>query len=283
MFRRLSFRNKLLFLIMPILATGLLSLGFSAYSYITRIIEEDLTISMLATTGKSAETINVWLKTLLLEPETIASTPAAKAINDDFDRIDRYNINRHRILHKRHPEIFQDIYAANRQGEYHTIRPEGDGYSTFIGDIVNRDYFIALMAGGAPRITPPLISRTTGLPTIFLVAPIHDDEDRPQGLIGAGISLDYVQKIAASLKSGQTGYGVIVARDGTFVSHPNTDWVMKKKITEMEDPSVAELGKKMIAGNSGVFRYEFAGQKKNRFLPAHRDQWLVCRDGSSRG
>lgn len=36
---------------------------------------------------------------ILLEPETIASTPAAQGINRDFRALSLRNINRHRILH----------------------------------------------------------------------------------------------------------------------------------------------------------------------------------------
>ena len=149
----LSLRGKILLWVMPIAILGLLSLSYVAYKYINIIIEKELSSSMLMSVGKSAESINRWLKTIMIEPETIASTPAAKRINEDFRGFDLQNINRHILLHKKYPDIFQDIYAANRKGEYHTVQQDGDGYSFFVGDIANRPYFLVSGHGvGTARI-----------------------------------------------------------------------------------------------------------------------------------
>lgn len=196
----------------------------------------------------------------MIEPETIAATPAAKQINEDFDAFDRQNINRHKILHKKYPDIFQDIYASNRYGEYHTVIKKDGTYSLFVGDIANRPYFLSIMAGGSTQITPPLISRTTGVPTIFMVAPILDNNNRPQGLVGAGISLQYIQKVAQELKAGKTGFGFIIGKDGTFIYHPESDFVMRKKISDMDSTSMVDMGKMMLAGGSGIFRYDQHGE-----------------------
>lgn len=263
--RNLSFRNRLLLWVMPVIVLGIISLGSGAYWYLNNLVEKELTASMQATTAKAAENINTWFKTLLLEPETIASTPAAKAINTDYRLIDIQNINRHKMLHEKYADIFLDIYAANRRGIYHSVREQGNKYFMNVGDINNRDYFISIMSGGPSQITPPLISRSTGIPTIFIVAPIKDELNRPQGLIGAGISLGYVQKLAESLKASRNGYGIVIAGDGTFIYHPNRDYIMKKKATELYDPSASEVGKKMILGGSGMLRYTLDGVRKVAF------------------
>ena len=85
------------------------------------------------------------------------------------------------------------------------------------------------MSGGPTQITPPLVSRTTGIPTVFMVAPILDERRRPIGLVGAGISLSYIQKIVQGLRAGTTGYGIMVSRDGTFIYHPDQTSIMHKK------------------------------------------------------
>ncbi len=273
----LSLRGKILLWIMPIAILGLVSLSIVAYKYINIVIEKELSSSMLMSVGKSAESINRWLATIMVEPETIASTPAAKRINEDFDAFDVQNISRHKILHEKHPDIFQDIYAANRKGEYHTVLQNGSEYSIYTGDIANRPYFLSIMAGGPTQITPPLISRTTGIPTIFMVSPILDDNKQPQGLVGAGISLTYIQQIAEDLKAGKTGYGFIVAKDGTYISHPEHNMVMQKKIVERGVHSEHELGVLMISGGSGVYSYVQEGQEMVAFYqPIPITGWSVA-------
>ncbi len=275
--RYVSLRSKLLMWIMPIAILGLVSLSLVAYKYINIVIEKELSSSMLVSIGKSAESINRWLTTIMIEPETIASTPAAKNINEDFQSFDLENINRYKMLHSKYPDIFQDIYAANRKGEYHTVQQKGSGYSLFIGNIEDRPYFRSIMAGGPTQITPPLISRTTGIPTIFMVSPIVDDQERPQGLVGAGISLKYIQQIAQGLRAGKTGYGFIIAKDGTFISHPNSRFVMHKKITEFDDISEKKLGELMLSGRSGMYRFTRNGKGMVAFYqPIPITGWSVA-------
>lgn len=262
---------------MPITVLGLLSFSFVAYKYINVVIEKELSNSMLMSVGKSAESINRWLVTLMIEPEIMASTPAAKRINQDFSALDRQNINRHKVLYEKYPDIFQDIYAANSKGEYHTVQQSGDEFSIFVGDIANRPYFSSIMAGNPTQITPPLISRTTGIPTIFMVSPILDDQDHPQGLIGAGISLKYIHKIARGLKAGDTGYGFIIAKDGAYIYHPDPEMVLQEKITELDDPSEQELGRLMLSGGSGMYRYTQGGRGMVAFYqPIDVTGWSVA-------
>lgn len=142
---------------------------------------------------------------------------------------------------------------------------KGEEYTLAIGNIKTREYFQAIMAGGPTQITPPLISKTSGLPTIFMVAPIKDDQNSVQGLIGVGVSLQYVQNLTEKLKLGKTGYGMMIAKDGTFIQHPNKDWVMQKKLLEIDEPSAKELGKRMLEGKPGIYRYATDGIKKIAF------------------
>lgn len=272
-----TLRKKILLWIMPIAIMGLLSLSSVAYWYINNVIEKELSNSMLLSVGKSAESINRWLETIMLEPETIAATPAAKKINENFEAFDLQNINRHKVLHSKHQDIFQDIYAANSKGEYHTILKDEAGFRIFVGDIANRPYFISIMSGGATQITPPLISKTTGIPTVFMVSPILNEQNQPQGLVGAGISLQYIQQIAQELHAGKTGYGIMIARDGAFIYHPDNDLVMSQKLTDRHSATERELGKLMLSGQTGVYHYSSNNIKMVAFYqPIPITGWAVA-------
>ena len=268
MWNRISYRDKLLLWVMPVLLLGLVALAAGAYWYSYKVVEEKLTQSMLATAEKAAAGLELWCRTLVVEPETIAATPAAKAINESFAQIDAQNLNRKKFLQAHYPDLFLDIYAANREGVYHSLYLEGTEGRIYVGNVWSREYFQSIMAGGGTQLTPPLLSRTTGKPTIFAVAPILDENDKPQGLVGAGISLGYVEKMAQSMRVGETGYGIIVAKDGTFIYHPRHDFIMVKRISEFPDETIQELGRQMQSGGSGVYRYEFEGQKKVAFYAA---------------
>jgi len=259
------------------LVLGLVTLSLSAYWQVHRTLERELTRAMLDSTSKSAETINHWLGTLLIEPETIASTPAALQINQNFNLIDQQNIYRYNVLHDKYSNMFLDIYAADRNGNYHTVQYKNNAFSFFKGNISDRDYFKTLMAGGSARITQPLVSRTTGVATIFVVAPIRNGWGQSQGLVGAGISLEYVKRVAEHLRAGKSGYGFIISKNGTFIAHPDPDWVMRKNITDLPGDSMAAFGRAMLAGGSGTFRYRFEGVDRIAFYePIPIAGWSVA-------
>lgn len=276
-FKNLSLQAKLLLFVMPIVFTGLMSLSISSYWYIKTIVKEESYNSMLTTVQRSAESINRWLELIMLEPEAIASTPAAKSISNGFAAIDAQNLTRYKLLRKKYEDIFQDIYAANSKGEYHTIIEKDGEYSIFTGNIFNRLYFQSIMLGGPTQISPPLISRTTGIPTMFMVAPIKAEDDRPIGLIGAGINLKYIQKIAKDIKTGKTGFGFIIANNGTYIYHPDEKLIMRSKITEQGTPSIQSLGRRMIAGKGGLYRYK-SGDKQMIavYFPVPVSGWSIA-------
>jgi len=273
----LSLRNRLLLGIMPLIVLGFLAVSSGAYWYINGIIKEELSKSMLISVGKSAESINRWLQTIMIEPETIATTPAAKNINSDFVAIDTLNINRHIFLREKYPNIFQDIYAANSRGEYHTVQEKNGTYSLFTGDIANRPYFLSIMSGGPTQITPPLISRTTGVPTIFLVSPIVNN-GKPVGLIGAGLSLKYIQQIVKNLNAGGSGYGFLISQDGRYIYHPNEHYILHSSISQQEDATAHQLGDRMLSGGSGTFRFiEGNVEMESFYHPIPIAGWSIAR------
>ena len=275
----ISYRNKLLLSVLPLLLIGFLSLTAGVYWYSTETIQEELMSSFLTSTSKTAEGLDLWCRTVVIESESIAATVAAKKINSTFEEIDAQNITRKQFLEQAYPDLFQDIYAANREGIYHSalLNEKKDGNEYIVGDISDRPYFKSIMNGGGAQLTPLLVSRSTGLPSVFAVAPILDEENKPQGLIGAGISLEYVNKIAQNLRLGKTGYGMVVAKDGTFIYHPRSEFVMKKQIYEFQDETIQELGRRMQNGGAGILRYQYEGQKKIAFYqPVPFAGWSVA-------
>ena len=277
MLKNMSYRTKLLLLIMPLVIIGLIAVGISAYIGISSLIEEELSKSMLATTGKTADDINTWLKGQVIIPELIASTPAVKAIDTDVASLDALEMNIGKQLLGKYSEVYFSFIIANRKGESKAINKKGSDYTLTMNDITTREYFRSIMSGGQSQITPPLIASSTGAPAIFMVAPIQDEKNAPQGLVGIGISLTAVQQITDSLKWGKTGYGIMIAKDGTYIQHPDKDVVMQKKITEFDDPAIKELGKQMIEGKSGIYRYKFKGDSKIAFFqPIPSSGWSVA-------
>ncbi len=262
---RNSLKIKLIAKLLPVVIAGIAVITFIAYYSTSSIIKKEYSEQVLKTIIESSTNINTWLKGRLLEVESIASTPAAKNVNTNFAETDRMNIDRFLYLTKKYPQEFADIYSANANYDYHTIRMNDGVISIFKGTLKGRDYYESIMSGGPAQLTAPLISRTTGLPTVFMVAPIIGSDGKPQGLIGAGILLNYVQDVVSKLKLGKTGYGVCLDKDGRYIEYPDKSQILQKTIHESEDSNLRDLGKRIFAEDSGIYEYKYKGEDKLAF------------------
>jgi len=80
-----------------------------------------------------------------------------------------------------------------------------------------------------------------------------------KGVVTADISLDSLTKLVSSTRILKTGYAALLSRNGMLLAHPLKDAVMNETFfsiaEERKDPSLRELGKKMIRGESGFILY----------------------------
>lgn len=75
------------------------------------------------------------------------------------------------------------------------------------------------------------------------------------GVLTADISLDWLQEIVSSIKIFESGYGFLISRNGTVVTHPFKDLIMHETIFSVaearEDVHLREIGREMIKGKTG--------------------------------
>jgi sigma-B regulation protein RsbU (phosphoserine phosphatase) len=102
------------------------------------------------------------------------------------------------------------------------------------------------------------------------------------GIVTADISLDWLKEIIASVKIAQTGYGFLISRNGTFITHPDSNLVMNETIftvsEERGDPELREVGRCMIRGESGFVRFPslFTGKMCwMRYAPLPSNSWSL--------
>ena len=80
-----------------------------------------------------------------------------------------------------------------------------------------------------------------------------------KGVVTADVSLDSLTKLVSSVKILKTGYAALLSRNGMLLSHPLKDAVMNETFFSIaearNDPSLRELGKKMVRGESGFILY----------------------------
>lgn len=90
------------------------------------------------------------------------------------------------------------------------------------------------------------------------------------GVVTADVSLSWLRDIVSSIKIGETGYGFLISSNGTFITHPEERLVMHETIFSVAeargDKAMRELGRRMIAGESGFAPFTSILTGKNCWL-----------------
>ncbi len=80
------------------------------------------------------------------------------------------------------------------------------------------------------------------------------------GVVTADISLSWLRTIVSSIKIGETGYGFVITKNGTFVVHPDNTLVMNQTLFSLaearSDGTLRETGRDMIHGKSGFVSFK---------------------------
>jgi len=103
-------------------------------------------------------------------------------------------------------------------------------------------------------------------------------------ILTVDLSLMYLQQIVDSIKLNKSGYGYMISRTGTIVTHPRKQEIMNESIFSLSDnknlPELRDLGKKMIAGGSGFKEISYKNQLDGAeswlaYAPVPANGWSV--------
>ena len=124
--------------------------------------------------------------------------------------------------------LFDGVFLATAQGRVTATSSRRPGVVGI--DITDRDYFKAVMVVDQPTISAPLRNRVGGEPIIIMAAPVHDNDGRLVGLIGATLLLlkPNFLGVLRDMGIGHTGHVYLVARGANpvFIVHPDADKVL---------------------------------------------------------
>jgi phosphoserine phosphatase RsbU/P len=92
-------------------------------------------------------------------------------------------------------------------------------------------------------------------------------QKRFTGVVTADISLAWLEEIVSAIKICRTGYGFLISKNGTYVTHPNKHLIMNETLFGVAEArgnlDLRETGRAMVGGGSGFVEYmsAFSGKK----------------------
>lgn len=146
--------------------------------------------------------------------------------------------------------------------------------------IKDRVFFQNALAGKS-NVSDPIISKTDGNVVVVYAVPIKNNNE----IVGVLIETQDGNKLSEltnQVKIGQTGYAFMIKQDGTNIASTNKDLVLQmyNPIEEAKkDPklqALAEVEKKMGAGETGIGEYTYNGLEKYvGYAPVKGTGWSV--------
>ncbi|NJJ40513.1 methyl-accepting chemotaxis protein [Paenibacillus apii] len=139
-----------------------------------------------------------------------------------------------------------------------------------------RAWYATTVKNNRLTVTDPYIDAGSGKLVVTLSAPIVDDSGKLLGVAGADISIDQMTKELKSFNYKGSGFALLINKTGTFIYHPNSDYILLKKIGELGADWKA-VGDKMMQWGSSVTKTDIEGRSNYvSYAPAVDHQWAVA-------
>ncbi|VAW17015.1 Serine phosphatase RsbU, regulator of sigma subunit [hydrothermal vent metagenome] len=135
--------------------------------------------------------------------------------------------------------------------------------------------------------TKPYRSKPGNKPVAAYCAPIQikypDGEWRNIGFVAVEMSLSYLNKVVNSIKIGERGFAFLVANNGTLITYPDSDKVLKNNLLWLSDKeysvSIDSVRAILVNGHSGsaVAYPEYYNYEKSwiHYTPILDNNWML--------
>ncbi len=207
------------------------------------------------------------IEVLLTSTQKVPQNTAYLLENTNYDEAELFKVI-YAIVEK-NPEIYGaavafEPYAFDRTKKYFApyFYRNGEGisfkYLDRFYDYFHWDWYQIPRELEQPQWTEPYFGEGGGVLMSSYAVPFYrvvDGTRRLTGVVVVDISVEELRKIVSSIRILRSGYGFLISKNGTFVTHPIKEHIMNETIfsiaEERKDPMLRETGRRMIRGETG--------------------------------
>ena len=247
-------KAEILAFVLPVVILGLLVLAGVIFKFTGSAFEEQLESSSLKTTAEVADGVSDWFDARMLETQMTANSLAARGLPDSQAELTANNELRLKLMEKVYPGVYDSVSWGPFDGSGLLHGWTKSGYKEMHN--ADKAWYKDTMKGDKDSfVAPPVISQATGKIIVNSIALAKNPAGQNVGMVLAAIYVDAVREKVGEFKIGNDGYSLLVSKEGTYIVNPDEEAIMKKKITEDEDPALKELGQKMLSGQTGFMKF----------------------------
>jgi signal transduction histidine kinase len=117
--------------------------------------------------------------------------------------------------------------------------------------------------------------------------PLYSEKDGKKkfvGILTIDLSLDWLQQYVNEIKVYETGYGFMISKTGSMITHPIKDLIMNETIfsiaDEQKSPELRKIGRNMIKGETSFAEFEYRNVKTGKlswisYAPVPLNGWAL--------
>ncbi|MCK9224045.1 MAG: methyl-accepting chemotaxis protein [Candidatus Muirbacterium halophilum] len=136
------------------------------------------------------------------------------------------------------------------------------GHDGSKGNLSDREYFQKIKAGYRELyIGNPILSRASGKAIFPIIKGIFVN-GKFKGIIGGTLDLDKFSDIVNNVKIGNTGYAIMVDKNGTLISYKDKSLIFNVNLKNTNEPAWKEIGNYIFRDNRGFVEYSHEGEEK---------------------
>ncbi len=243
-YRNLSFRNKFLLVLFPIILLSFGIMTFVSVKKSSNIIKDEVKKSMISLNERFMANSVKFVEEVKDIIETLELQNAIK--NYDSDSV--VATERLKLYHKLYPFLV-NVAIIDMKGQIISgVRAVGI-------DVSNRDFFKAIISGKDFYLSDTQLSKSDNKLYLYCTLPLKRG-GKTVGVIMASVLWEhYLSEYVDPFTVGEDGYGFIVDSRGKALAHPDRKLILK-------DFSNIAWVKKMLGMNKGYFEYNFKGEDK---------------------
>ncbi|MBH8572970.1 histidine kinase [Nostocaceae cyanobacterium CENA369] len=247
-------------------------IGIASYQIVRGLILQQLQEKALLQVSQGSDELDRWLETRSSIIPTLANTEVVRSLK--WSVIEPY--------------LKAEIQRTQEFYKIAVSLPDGSYYNTLSGkaNTTNKDRdFIQKALAGKFNISDPFISRTSGIPSVAISAPIHQSFDPASptiGVLNGSLKVNRIGEIVNKLHYGNGSYAFALNSKGQAIIHPKPALVFTEEkptpsFLESSDINLAAIARRMVNKEQGIELIPIDGTNKYiAYVPLKQTNWSVA-------
>jgi methyl-accepting chemotaxis protein len=280
-FSNMGIRGKLLLSVTLSVVVIFLVVSMIIYTNAKKIIIEDLNSSLTYEKAQIGNKVNQMLQPAIDSVELLNANAYVRDFITDVNSAETVKTTagyseliRTLTLMKDNNKDLLNVYigidSVNKVITQDEFEPPADY------NMKERTWYSVTVQNKRLTITDPYIDAGSGKMVVSLSAPILDDSGKLIGVASADISTEEITEALSAFHYKGSGFATLIDKTGTFIYHPNTDYILLQKMSDLGEDWKA-VSDKMVQWGDNVVKTDLDGHSNYvSYAPAVDNQWAVA-------